>query len=88
MVENNPRPFWEDRRVTGFHCEKGYGHPSGHSSATVYTYITLYYEYCWLITLDDRNHNKVYKIVMASLSMFFIITVLYSRLILGVHSLD
>ena len=46
MIESDPRPFWVDRRVIGFHCEVGYGHPSGHSSAAFFTYTTLYYEYC------------------------------------------
>lgn len=54
----------------------------------MFTYSILYYEYIYLLKYEGRVDNIVYRVVPGFIALFISISVLYSRLLLGVHSLD
>jgi membrane-associated phospholipid phosphatase len=84
----DPRPFWLYPEVHGYDCEASYGYPSDHVMATV-PGILLFFEILYYRMELDRspNANICYYFGLI-LSYFICILVSFSRLAMGVHSLD
>ena len=88
MIYAEPRPYWVTSDIKIMKCHAGFGNPSGH--AMIGTGIPLIF---WL----DFMHNKCKDNRCAKYCLSFVLFVLvaaiaistdYSRLILGVHSLN
>ena len=74
---HDPRPFWSSDQVQAFSCSRQYGNPSGHSMTAFCSAL--------LFALDSGRSDKRIRILFA---LLFGSSVAYSRLFLGVHSLD
>ena len=83
LIYKNPRPFFHEDWVKAYDCETGYGNPSGHSITAIALYFTL-----WKIFKLKYNLNPKLKKLVLSMMWLLIISVLVSRLALGVHSLN
>lgn len=80
----DPRPYWTFPAVKVlYHCSKGFGNPSGHAM------------WCFAIpiaiSLDIRRSNpqsKCMLIISIITTLWIGISIAFTRMILGVHSLD
>lgn len=82
---HEPRPFWITTNIQAFSCSSQFGNPSGHSSSSMGMAMVVWLDYLieseWY--LIERR-----KILEFLLAFAFGCTVGYSRMFLGVHSLD
>jgi len=83
VAYNSPRPFWEFPGVWPLYCQEGFGCPSGHTM------------YCialpTAIALDLKHsnpHGKLLQIVALLLTLFFGYEQAWTRVVLGVHTID
>ena len=81
----DPRPYWISQEIIAYKCSNQFGNPSGHSMTTMAMSLTL-----WLDFKETSNSSSctTSKAVGLALAILFPISIGYSRLILGVHSLD
>lgn len=85
MWYGSKRPFWEDPNLYQGICDGGFGNPSGHSMTTTYLYLGLFLILCE--TKPVKNHLGI-KIILFIACNVWIVLVILSRLILGVHSVN
>ena len=81
----NKRPFWEDVTLFKGICDGGFGNPSGHSISSVYLYTTLF---VYLIQTKMIEKKIIIKILLFIFFSTFVLLVILSRLILGIHSIN
>jgi membrane-associated phospholipid phosphatase len=80
----DPRPYWTFPAVRVlYHCSRGFGNPSGHAM------------WCFAIpiaiSLDIRRsnpHGKCMQLISIITTLWIGISIAFTRMILGVHSLD
>jgi membrane-associated phospholipid phosphatase len=87
ILYGNPRPFWKDPSLFKS-CDGGFGNPSGHSftSSTVYlSFWQLMTDYPFFI---NSTIGFTLKIVLLILAILLIITIMLTRIFLGVHSVN
>lgn len=80
----SPRPYWTFTDVKVLHhCSRGFGNPSGHAM------------WCFAIpiaiSLDIRRsnpHGKCMQVVAILTTLWIGISIAFTRMIMGVHSLD
>ena len=77
----NKRPFWQDPSLYKGICDGGFGNPSGHSITTSFLYLSLFFYYTQAKVTRDK-----YKILI--IILFWILMILLSRIILGMHSVN
>ena len=83
VAYNDPRPYWLSDDVQAFRCSYAYGNPSGHTMIGV--------GFNLLIALDlmaDYEIVGVKKAVIVLIELAFGASIGYSRMFLGVHTLD
>ena len=85
LVHGDPRPFWINTVLFKGECETSYGNPSGHSLIGFFFYLSLAYLIC---TLDSFKFNLAFKIIAYLVAIFISSLTAFSRLALGLHSLD
>ena len=85
LIYNDPRPFWLNSILFQGKCETSYGNPSGHSLIGFYFYLSLTYYLCKSIF---KQYNSFIKFSIYLFSFLFAALTAFSRLVLGVHSLD
>jgi membrane-associated phospholipid phosphatase len=81
-----PRPFWLSDEVKALSCEFGYGYPSNHVITTVPAFL-MFYEIIFYRFEFDKKPRVYYWIGLLTV-LFLSIIVGFSRMVLGVHSLD
>jgi membrane-associated phospholipid phosphatase len=82
LVYSQGRPFLLDK-VVYITCEPGYGNPSGHSfqfTSNLLAFVQMF--------IDLFKLSKKYSIIIYIISAIFILSINFSRIILGVHSLN
>ena len=81
----NKRPFWQDPSLYKGICDGGFGNPSGHSITTSFLYLSIFFYYTQAKVTRDK-----YKILIIILlfCLFWIVMILLSRIILGMHSVN
>lgn len=85
LLYHNPRPYWSRENLFQDSCDGGFGNPSGHSFASSFTYFGFF---------RLLQHIKLFsgKIILQKLLLvlaaFFVIIIVLSRLILGMHSIN
>ena len=81
----NKRPFWQEPSLYKGICDGGFGNPSGHSITTSFLYLSLFFYYTQAKVTRDK-----YKILIIILlfCLFWIVMILLSRIILGMHSVN
>ena len=91
MVYRQERPLWMNDEIDiGNNHACGYGNPSGHSLSSSCIYLSLWYVLCDIIDekISDKLKAKVIKVITLILSILIFLTIMTSRLYLGVHSLN
>jgi membrane-associated phospholipid phosphatase len=85
IIYNNPRPYWVSTAISSENCEGGYGNPSGHAFSSSCVYLTI-----WHLTSDNEFFTKRYwlRVIYLGITLIFIFLIMFSRLYLGVHSLN
>ena len=85
IIYNNPRPYWVSTAISSENCEGGYGNPSGHAFSSSCVYLTI-----WHITSDNEFFTKRYwlRVIYLGITLILIFLIMFSRLYLGVHSLN
>ena len=81
----NKRPFWERQSLYKGICDGGFGNPSGHSITTSFLYLSLFIYF--------KETKRLYKkylilVIMILILLAWIVIILLSRIILGVHSVN
>lgn len=87
IIYKSPRPIWKSEEIK-ISCNNGYGNPSGHSFTSMCVYLSLAH----LVT----NYNYFYKKTVGVVLRFVIFIVLliiiglvlFSRIVLGAHSIN
>ena len=82
LVYSQGRPFLLDKKVF-IVCESGYGNPSGHSfqfTSNLLAFVQMF--------IDLFKLSKKYTIIIYIISAILILSINFSRIILGVHSLN
>ena len=85
LIYNDPRPFWINTILFQGKCECSYGNPSGHSLIGFYFYLSITYYLC---KSYFKHYNNFIKFSIYLFSFLFAALTAFSRLVLGVHSLD
>ena len=85
LAFSDPRPFWINTALFQGSCETSYGNPSGHSLISFFFFLSLGYHICML---DKFKDNFTYKFFVYSGAVAISSLIAFSRLALGVHSLD
>jgi membrane-associated phospholipid phosphatase len=83
-----PRPFWISDEVKALSCEYGYGYPSNHVITTVPAFLIFYEIIFYRFEVDKKVNGRIYQVIGFSTVLFLTIIIGFSRMILGVHSLD
>jgi membrane-associated phospholipid phosphatase len=81
LVYHSPRPFWASNEVKAFSCENEFGNPSGHSMFAAAMSLIVWFNFQQNLTTVNRWSSLL-------LTIIFALAIGYSRLFLGVHSLD
>ena len=85
LIYNDPRPFWLNTILFQGKCETSYGNPSGHSLIAFYFYLSFAYYLC---KNNYMKFNRIIKISIYIIAIILSVLTAFSRLVLGVHSLD
>ena len=85
LIYSDPRPFWLNTVLFQGKCETSYGNPSGHSLMSFYFYLSFSYYLCQIKKISSKN---TYKISIYCLALLIASLTAFSRLALGVHSVD
>ena len=83
LLYAEPRPFWLNSELLKGKCETSYGNPSGHSLAAFYFFLSLSYFIC-----KSKINSFVFKIFVYSINIIIAGIIAFSRIVLGVHSID
>jgi len=84
LVHFKPRPFWVSTDIEMIDCQTGFGNPSGHAAAA----FGLTFAVALEISLHRPSFGIWVTIVSFVASFVFGATVSYSRMVLGLHTLD
>ena len=85
LIFSDPRPFWLNSILSQGSCEASYGNPSGHSIKAFLFSLSLCYYICMLDRIKD---NLKYKAIIYTIGLLGSALVAFSRIALGVHSID
>ena len=85
LAYGDPRPFWINTILFKGNCETSYGNPSGHCLISFFFLLSLSYHICML---DKVKNNFTYKFFIYLTAIVLSCLIAFSRLVLGVHSID
>ena len=90
LNSHQERPFWVSPDVQAFHCSGQYGNPSGHSFTCLGIPLILWLDYNQKAMKEPQWKLGAWywRAVAAVLALTFTGTIGYSRMFLGVHSLN
>ena len=87
----NPRPYMIDDKIHPFKCSTSFGCPSGHSTsaalASVAIFLDIFHGESHGLT-KQRHYNWSTYISGLLFAIFWMFALPYSRLVMGVHSLN
>jgi membrane-associated phospholipid phosphatase len=85
LFYHQPRPYWVSDNIRAYKCSKEYGFPSGHSSISMHITVLMILD----IFASSAYSNEIFiQIIVLILSISFPVLIGFSRVYLGVHSLD
>lgn len=85
LLYHDPRPFWSNIDLFSDSCDGGFGNPSGHAFTSTFTYLGFFR----LLSKTKFFANQlIYKIILFLVALFFIITIVLSRIYLAMHSIN
>ena len=84
LIYLSPRPFMASQNVIAFGCEGGWGNPSNHALCSTCFYLSLYN----IAIKPSKSYSKKQKETMLYYIIGFIFFICFSRVFLGVHSIN
>ena len=84
IIYQNERPFFINSEIKVLNCEGGFGNPSNHSLLSTFFYLSLYEIY---VNKNEKINEKK-KNLIYFLTIIFIFSIVFSRMFLGVHTLN
>ena len=79
------RPFWKNKDLFQEVCDGGFGNPSGHSISSTYLYLMLF---IYLSQTKLLYKRYIIQTILFLILLIWIILIILSRLILGMHSIN
>ena len=79
------RPFWKNKDLFQDICDGGFGNPSGHSISSTYLYLMLF---IYLSQTKLLYKRYIIQTLLFLLLLTWIVLIILSRLILGIHSIN
>ena len=87
IMYKSPRPIWKSEHI-GISCVYGYGNPSGHSFTSMCAYLSLAHLVTNFNYFYKKSEGIVLRIIIFIVSLIIIAFVLFSRIVLGAHSIN
>lgn len=85
ILYGEPRPYWVFQELIPS-CNVGFGNPSGHSMSSSAVYLSIWHI---LITkIEFFEKRTLLKILLLIFFLMVIIMIIFSRLVLGAHSIN
>ena len=81
----NLRPYWEKSSLYMGVCDGGFGNPSGHALISFFDYLTLLH---YVLNHKYIKDKIIVKIFLIIIFLIWTILVAFSRIVLGVHSIN
>ena len=90
LHRHQPRPFWVSADIEALSCVKQYGNPSGHSFSCMGLACAIWLDYnSWIGKHPEKTLSKWYwRTTFLLLALAFGGYIAYSRVLLGVHSIN
>ena len=88
LFYHNARPFWQWADVEAISCSSQFGNPSGHSMFSLGAPLIYWLDYNSAVDSSHKFGSKTYRVLFLAIAITLGITVGYSRMFLGVHSID
>jgi membrane-associated phospholipid phosphatase len=88
IILQEPRPFWLDSNIKAYDCESGYGYPSNHVLTSIPSFLMFFEILYYHFEIDRKSKANFYYYTVVTLGLLFCVAVGFSRMVLGVHSLD
>ena len=89
LYYHQARPYWASENVQAFSCSSQYGNPSGHSLFSMATGLIIWLDYNQHAQeMSGMWFSKGARVVLLIVALVFGATIGYSRMFLGVHSLN
>jgi len=85
MLYANPRPYFESDEILSVSAEGGWGNPSGHSFTAVCFILSFWKIFFQIQSLKEKENLKKASFFLA---VGIIFAILFSRLLIGAHSLN
>lgn len=85
MIYMEPRPYWISLNIEPLMCEGGWGNPSGHALTSTAVYLTIWK---FIFSHEDFKNRKIEKYLFLFYFLSFIFVIMFSRVLLGLHSID
>ena len=84
---HGPRPFWVGNDVMAIYCSSQFGNPSGHAMVTLGRPLLMWLDY--QVSCKQGFYSQpLLKLLFFVIAIVYGLSVGYSRMFLGVHSLD
>jgi len=84
---HSERPFWVQNNIQALRCTTQFGNPSGHAMVSLGRPLLLWLDYQQSCKKGFFS-NAFIKFLLFLVTIAFALSIGYSRLVLGVHSLD
>lgn len=85
IIYGNSRPFMEKQELFKGICDGGFGNPSGHAIVSFFIYLILIH---YIMKHKYFNEKIIIKILLICLLITLLLLVVFSRIILGIHSIN
>ena len=85
IIYGDSRPFMERQELFKGICDGGFGNPSGHALVSFFIYLVLIH---YIMNHKFFNEKIIIKILLISILVTLLLLVVFSRIILGIHSIN
>lgn len=87
LIYHSPRPIWVSENIK-YECDNGFGNPSGHSFSSSSFYLSLACIITNISFIKKQNHKIIITIFIYLFFIIIILLTMFSRLVLGAHSIN
>lgn len=87
IIYHHPRPIWQSANIK-YACNNGFGNPSGHSYTSSSFYLSLAFIISNIPFIKKQKNKTIISIFIYITFSIIILLIMYSRLVLGAHSIN